>query len=224
MKNTNVSSLWAFKTMAFASLVIGILTVLLAVLAYLPGNPDFSILNTYLSDIGDTDGWPQIIFNNGTILAAPLRMIVIVLLLLVLRRYEGPRPLFEALVLFIGFVSVVGTVCMTAVPYSSAPVLHKVGIGLYFLGVVFLQSLVGFRELKIEALPQSLTILSFLIVSCFVFFLTSFILLQTGLVSRSLSVFWEWMCFFSSMIWLFGHGILLTDEKFGFGSRKAFDI
>ena len=40
-----------------------ILTILSAVFAYLPGHPHFSLFSTYLSDIGDTPGWPQIILT-----------------------------------------------------------------------------------------------------------------------------------------------------------------
>jgi hypothetical membrane protein len=57
-----------------------ILYVLAAMLAYFPGHSDFSILTTYLSDIGDTAGWPQIILNSGTLIAAPLRYLVLALI------------------------------------------------------------------------------------------------------------------------------------------------
>jgi len=59
-----------------------ILTIVGAVIAYLPGHPDFSPFNTYLSDICDTPGWPQIIWNSGTLIAVPIRYLVLVLLVL----------------------------------------------------------------------------------------------------------------------------------------------
>ena len=210
---TMFSALRAFRTIAVVSLLIGVLTVTLAVVAYVPTPPPFSIFNTYLSDIGDTAGWPQIIFNNGTILAAPLRVILVALLLIVLRGFESRRPWFEGLVLFISFVSAFGTVCMTAVPYSTGPAVHKAGIGLYFLGTVFLQGVLGFVEWKIKDLARILPVLSFFIVFCFVVFLTFYMLLQSGAGVRALSVFWEWMCFFSSMLWLLGHLVFFGREQ-----------
>lgn len=202
---TMFSGVRAFRMMCIISLTMGLLTVIFAVVAYLPVNPEFSIFNTYLSDIGDTPGWPQIIFNNGTILAAPLRVMVIGLMMLVLRGYAGRRPGFEGAVMALSLVSTIGTVCMTAVPYSSGPAVHKVGIGLYFLGAVILQSVLGTAEWRVKAFPRYLPMLSFFIVFCFLVFLVFFMLLQTGADVRALSIFWEWMCFFSSMLWLVGH-------------------
>lgn len=210
---TMFSGLRAFRIMAVVSLLVGIATVAFAVIAYVPIHPQFSVFNTYLSDIGDTAGWPQIIFNNGTILAAPLRVMVVVFLLLVLRAYHGRKPWIEGVILVLAFVSAFGTVCMTAVPYSTGPAVHKAGIGLYFLGAVFLQSVVGFIEWKIKDFPWVLPVLSFLIVFCFVIFLVFYMLLQSGSDVRALSVFWEWMCFFSSMLWLMGHAISLRGEQ-----------
>jgi hypothetical membrane protein len=62
---------------AWALLVVGAAT-----LAYVPQHPEFSLFTTFLSDIGDTAGWPQILFNSGTLIAAPIRYLVLVLLLL----------------------------------------------------------------------------------------------------------------------------------------------
>ncbi len=101
---------------------------------------------------------------------------------------------------------------MTAVPFSVAPAIHKSGIGLYFLGVVFLQSILGAKELQIKNLPRILPTLSFSIVASFLIFFTLLSLYETGKVGSSTPVFWEWMCFFTSMLWLIGHSIILGKE------------
>ena len=193
--------------------VLAILTVLASVFAYVNLNPNFSIFTTYLSDIGDTPGWPQILLNSGTILAAPLRYAVIILLVLRLRSYSEKNRYFEGAVLTIGAISTLGTLFMTAVPFSVGPAIHKIGIGLYFLGVVFLQSLVGIKELTIKDLPRSLPILSFAIVVSYLVFFVMMFLYETGNVGRNTPVFWEWMCFFTSTGWLLGHTISLGREE-----------
>jgi hypothetical membrane protein len=192
--------------------ILAILTVLTSVLAFLPTNPDFSIFTTYLSDIGDTPGWPQILFNSGTILAAPLRYIIIILLVLRLRSFSENKKSFEVAVLAIGALSTIGTVLMTAVPFSVGPAIHKSGIGLYFLGVVFLQSIVGIKEASIKELPRTLPAWSFSIVASYLLFFVLIILYETGNIGRNIPVFWEWMCFFTSMGWLLGHTIILGKE------------
>ena len=213
MNTNSISAPKTFRLIGTFTFALAILTVLTSVLAYLPVNPDFSIFTTYLSDIGDTSGWSQILFNSGTILAVPLRYIIIVLLVLRLRSFYARKKGFEIAVLVIGAISTIGTLLMTAVPFSVAPAVHKCGIGLYFLGVVFLQSMIGIKEMSIKALPRSLTAWSFSIVACFLIFFALIILHETGTVSRNTPVFWEWMCFFTSTGWLLCHSIILGNEK-----------
>ena len=199
----------AMRLTGTVSFVLAILTVFLSVLAYLPFNPDFSIFTTYLSDIGDTPGWPQILFNTGTLIVAPLRYAVILLLVLRLRSFSERTKAFEIAVLTIGAFSTMGTILMTAVPFSTAPAVHKSGIVLYFLGVVFLQGLIGQKELSIKALHRSLPIWSFTVVLTFLIFFVLVMLYQTGHVARHTPVFWEWMCVFTSLGWLLGHTLIL---------------
>ncbi|KKL66513.1 hypothetical protein LCGC14_2144250 [marine sediment metagenome] len=64
---TVISIPGALKLVGIITGTWAILVVLSATLAYLPEHPDFSLFTTYLSDIGDTAGWPQILFNSGTL-------------------------------------------------------------------------------------------------------------------------------------------------------------
>jgi len=83
---------------------LGLLVTFFATFAYLLDHPDFSIFKTYLSDIGDATGWPQIIFNSGTLISAPIRYIILVLLVLRLFQLGADRT-FAISVLLIGAVS-----------------------------------------------------------------------------------------------------------------------
>jgi hypothetical membrane protein len=217
MQTNSISTAKAFRFTGTLSLLLGILTVLTASRAFAPGHPDFSIFNTYLSEIGDTPGWPQILFNSGTLLAAPLRYALIILVVLRLRSMSERKGAFEAIFLTIGLFSTLGTVVMTAVPFSVAPAIHKSGIGLYFLGVVFLQSMLGVKELKIKNLPRALPMFSFSIVASFLVFFVLIMLYETGNLDHNTPVFWEWMCFFTSMIWLAGHSIVMGKEDIEIG-------
>jgi len=187
---------------------MGILTVLLATLAYIPANPDFSIFTTYLSDIGDTPGWPQILFNSGTLIVAPVRYLVIALLALRLHQLGAGRPFVNS-VLVIGFFSTLGTIFMTAIPFSVAPPIHKSGIGLYFFGVVILQSLVFVKEWSLKDVPRILPILSLLLVAVYLIFFVLVMLYLQGIVGRNTPVIWEWLCATTSFVWVFAQGILL---------------
>jgi len=205
---TVISIPGALKLVGIIAGTWAIMVVLAATLAYLPDHPDFSLFTTYLSDIGDTGGWPQLLFNSGTLIAAPIRYLVIVLLVLRLAQLGAGR-VFAVSALIIGFVSSSGTVLMTAIPFSVAPAIHKLGIPLYFMGVVVLQTLIGIREWSLRDVPKILPGLSFLMVVVFFIFATLVILYEQGTVGRNTPVIWEWLAFLSSVIWVFAQSILL---------------
>ena len=86
----------ALKLVGIIGGVWGTLVIVAAILAYLPEHPDFSIFTIYLSDIGDTPGWPQIFFNSGTLIAVPIRYLVLILLALRLNQLGADRAFLIA--------------------------------------------------------------------------------------------------------------------------------
>ena len=207
---TGISIPAALKLIGIISGIWGILVVLTATLAYLPEHPDFSLFTTYLSDIGDTAGWPQVLFNTGTLIAAPMRYLVIVIIVLRLTQLS-PGRVFAVSALIIGFISTCGTVLMTAIPFSVSPSIHKLGIPLYFFGVVFLQTLIFIKEWSIKNVPKVLPMLSLLLVAVYFVFAVLVMLHGKGMVSRSTPVVWEWLCFITSIIWVFAQSVLLAN-------------
>jgi len=187
------------------------LVILGAALAYLPGHPDFSPLSTYLSDVGDTPGWPGILFNAGTLMSVPLRYLVLTLLTLRLMQLGAGRA-FAAAVLIIGFASTAGTALMTATPFSVSPLAHKTGIGLYFLGVVVLQTLIGIREWNLKGVPRVLPALSFALVILYGVFATLMVLFMQGAMARTTPVVWEWLAILSSIVWMLAQSVVLGRE------------
>jgi hypothetical protein len=205
---TSISVPVALRLVGVVTGVWAIIYVLGATLTYIPGHPDFSLFTTYLSDIGDTAGWPQILFNSGTLVAAPLRYLVLVLIVLRLTQMGAGRA-FAISTLVIGFISTAGTVLMTATPISVAPAVHKSGIALYFLGVVVLQTVVFFKQWAMKEVLKILPVLSLIVVVVFLVFLSALVLYMQGTIGRGLSVVFEWLCFASSVVWLFAQSILL---------------
>lgn len=208
MNTTDIHIPSALKLVGIIAGIWGILVVLIATLVYLPEHPAFSIFSTYLSDIGATAGWPQTIFNSGTLISAPIRYLVIVLLILRLGQL-GAGHVFIVVALVVGFISTAGTVIMTAVPHNVSISIHKMGIPLYFLGVVFLQTIIGIKELSLKSVPKVLPFLCFLLVVIYFIFAILVSLHERGMVSRDAPVIWEWLAFFSSIIWVFFQSILL---------------
>jgi hypothetical membrane protein len=150
---------------------IGVLEIILSTIAYTAARPGFDLLATYLSDIGATPVWPQIFFNTGMLIVSPLRYVVLVLL--VFRLYQlGAGRAFGTTILILGVFTTLGTIIMSAVPYTVDMNIHKLGIPLFFFGVVFLQSVIGVREWQLKVVPRSLPIICFVVVAIYLAFFT----------------------------------------------------
>lgn len=187
--------------------LLGIATVVFSTLIYIRNN-EFSILTTYLSDIGATAGWPQTVFNAGMLIIAPVRYLFLILLVLQLV-HVGARRGFSSAALIIGALVVVGSIGMSAIPSSLNVPLHKTSALLYFFGVVILQSLIGSQEWR-RKVPAVLPVSSLAVVAVYLVFAVLLALVgKVEGITRNTPVIWEWLAFVSLMFWLVAHSIVL---------------
>ena len=201
----------ALRIVGIIGVVLGMATVIVSAFFYAREH-DFSIFNTYLSDIGNTAQWPQVVFNSGMLIAAPVRYLFLVLLVFQLRHVGAGRR-FSLFGLTIGALVVVGSIGMSAVPYSVNLALHKISALLYFFGVVILQSLIGAQEWRCR-LPAVLPISSVAVVAIYLIFavLLSLVGKVEG-ITRNTPVVWEWLAFCSLMLWLIAHATVLGSAR-----------
>lgn len=185
---------------------LGLSGVALATLVYAAGH-DFSIFDTYLSDIGNTPKWPMVLFNTMMLMAAPVRYAFLVLLVLSFAAMGGGRVMSTAL-LVIGVPVVLGSAGMSAFPASSDLALHEGSAMLYFFGTVVLQTLIGVQEIRLR-LPWPLAITSLSVVVTYLVFAVLLSMVGTAGVTRSTPVIWEWAAFVSLMVWLIVHSAIL---------------
>ncbi len=206
----------SLKAVGLVTGSIGVLEIVLSTIAYAAVRPGFDLLATYLSDIGATPVWPQVFFNAGMLIVSPLRYVVLVLL--VLRLYQlGAGRAFGRAILILGVFTTLGTIIMTAVPYTLDVNIHKLGLPLFFFGVVILQAVVGVREWQLKAVPRVLPILSFGVVATYLVFFTLEMLYEAGVVGRNTPVPWEWLCALSLLAWVFAHSLILGKEDTAIG-------
>ncbi len=193
----------ALRIVGITGVVLGIGIVLSSILLYVQDH-DFSLFTTYLSDIGDTPGWPQTVFNSGMLIIAPLRYLFLILLVLQLGHLGAGRG-FSFSALIIGALVVVGSIGMSAIPYSLSLALHKTSALLYFFGVVILQTLIGTQEWRCRV-PAVLPFSSLAVVVVYLIFAVLLTLVgKVEGISRNTPVIWEWLAFCSLMFWLIAH-------------------
>lgn len=201
----------ALRIVGIIGVMLGIATVILSTFLYVQEH-DFSIFNTYLSDIGNTAEWPQVVFNSGMLIIAPLRYLFLVLLVFQLGHVGAGRG-FSLLTLSIGALVVIGSIGMSAVPYSLNLALHKMSALLYFFGVVILQSLIGVQEWRCR-LPAVLPISSVAVVAIYLIFAVLLSLVgKVECITRTTPVIWEWLALCSLMFWLIAHAIVLGNVR-----------
>jgi hypothetical membrane protein len=208
---TNLSIPRTLKVIGVSGGIIGILGIILPVIAYAPGHPGFLPFTTYLSDMGATPVWPQILFNTGMLLNSPMRYLFLVLLVLRLTQLGVGRG-FGWVALIVGAISTSGTIIMSSVPYSLDATIHEIGIPIYFFGVVILQMLIGTCEWKLKAVPRILPSLCFAVLATYSVFFILVMLYESGNVSRTTPIIWEWLCAIFVLVWLFAHSLILGRE------------
>lgn len=203
--NINISR--ALKIVGLTGVALGIATVIFSAILYVQDH-DFSIFTVYMSDIGDTPVWPQVVFNTGMLIIAPVRYLFLVLLVLKLLQTGAGRG-FSISALSVGLIVVLGSIGMSAVSFWMNLALHKMSALLYFFGVVILQSLIAAQEWR-RRLPALLPITSLSVVIIYLIFAVLLTLVgKVEGITRSTPVFWEWLAFGSLMFWLISHSIML---------------
>jgi hypothetical membrane protein len=206
---TSISASASLKIIGIFGATFGLIGTFLAAVAYLPSNPGFSMFTTFLSDIGDAPGWPQILFNSTTLIMAPIRLLIIALVVICLSQI-GAGIKFAKTIMILGSISTIGTVIMTAVPFSVSTEIHLAGIPMYFFGLVVWQTIVGIKEWTLKV-PRILPVLSFLVVIAFLLFFILFILYESNIVGRTAAPIWQWAGFFLSLIWVYAHSIVFRE-------------
>lgn len=203
MSDATISVTKALRTVGTIGILLGIGTVLWSTYLYTQDH-EFSLLTTYLSDIGNTPRWPQVVFNSGMLIISPVRYLFLVLVVLQLGEMGTGRA-FSTGTLIIGALVVIGSIGMSAAPHSLSLALHKMFTLLYFFGVVILQTLIAAQEFR-RRLTLILPLSSLTVVAVYLIFaiLLSLVGKVEG-VSRDTPVIWEWLAFCSLMVWLIVH-------------------
>jgi hypothetical membrane protein len=207
MSDATIRVTKALPTVGIIGVLLGVGTVLWSTLLYTQEH-DFSLYTTYLSDIGNTPRWPQVVFNSGMLIISPVRYLFLVLVVVQLAHLGAGRA-FSAATLTIGALVVVGSIGMSVVPLSLSLALHKMSALLYFLGVGILQTVITAQEFR-RKLSMILPLSSLAVVAVYLIFavLLSMVGKVEG-VTRNTPVIWEWLAFCSLTVWLIVHSFFL---------------
>ena len=210
-KSTSINLAKMLRAVGIIGIVLGLTTVLWSLVLYAGAN-DFSFFETYLSDMGNKPGWPQVVFNSGMLLSAPMRYLFLALLVMRLMNFGASRG-FALAALITGAFVVIGSIGVSAIPYSINLKMHMMSALIYFFGVVILQTIIAAQEWR-RKLPLILPVSSILVVVIYLIFAS--LMSMAGKVegiTRATPVIWEWLAFCSLMLWLVAHTVILSRQK-----------
>lgn len=210
-KTANINIAKMLRIVGIIGVVLGLTTVLWSLYLYI-GLNQFSFFETYLSDIGNTPGWPQVVFNSGMLLSAPVRYLFLALLVMRLMNFGVSRS-FAVAALITGAFVVIGSIGVSAIPYSFNLKMHMMSALIYFFGVVILQTIIAVQEWRRKLTPI-LPVSSILVVVIYLVFATLLSMAdKVEGITRSTPVIWEWLAFCSLMFWLIAHTVILGRQK-----------
>jgi len=185
--------------------------VFVALLIYLPVDPNFSILSNYISDLGAGPIGSRIVFSIGMIFGA------IFLIFLVLYITEYLKKAEENYQLILGFqapaiIAEMGLILIGIFPLDRAVFfsysMHFLATVIFFSFTAISDIYLGYIEYKNNEFSKIMAIVSFFSGIFSAIFIGGFIIQESGLFDPQVFVYLsEWTFFAFVTIWLIIHGM-----------------
>ena len=213
----------------------GIATVILltfavgaSIILYMRIDPTFSFFTQYVSGLGGPPkGAPEgvdylsaKVYNLGMLLASPLRIAFLFQLILFIKK-KGAGLWLSHASFATGIVASTGFLLMALVPFSADLDLHMTGALVYFIGATSFQLIFAIAELQTQGVPRHLPVIG--LFNVIVFSVFSYLLIQVEVLlipGIPEPVFYEWMVFGSSILWVLSHCRYLIQEHTRAGRSK----
>ena len=157
--------------LAYALFVFSISFLSIAAVLYSNAESTFSLLTTYISDLGAASRDSALVFAVGMIISSPLRVVFGVYLLKYLKiRGANEKTIKNTTIAMV--IGAVGSIALAAFPHDIFRLGHMLGSLIYFVSVVIIQINISKLELRMESVPKYLPVLGILVVVSYVLFLT----------------------------------------------------
>lgn len=198
--------------LAYALFVFSLGFLSIAAVLYSSAESTFSLLTTYISDLGAASKDSSLVFAVGMFISSPLR-VVFGLYLLKYLEIRGANKKTLRNTAFAMVIGAIGSIALAAFPHDVFRLGHMLGSLIYFLSVVFIQINISKLELRMESVPKYLPVLGIVVVVSYVLFLTFEIseIIFEGF--RYVAIFLEWLAYFTLMAWLVMHGYYIQKTR-----------
>ncbi len=184
-------------------------STIISILLYKRKDHTFSFFTHWLPTYGDTV--PKTvahIFNTNVIVLSPLMALFILYLSSFLGKM-GAGMYLISIVMIIGCTASIGQFFVGIIPANYSYKMHAFAALFFFGGTALYGILISIIELMI-GLPIFIPLFGFFMALSFFTFLVLLIIINIDTKkSQSLPAIWEWLSYFSLIIWVLLHGIFL---------------
>lgn len=197
---------------AYIGFVFSIAFITIAAILYSDSVSTFSLLTTYISDLGAASRDSSLVFAVGMIISAPIRVLFGFYLLKYLESCGADNKTLKRTAKAV-VVGAIGSTVLAIFPHDVFRFGHMMGSLVYFVSVVIIQINISKLELRIESIPKYLPTIGLFVVVSYVAFLTFEIseIIFEGF--RYVAIVLEWLAYFVLMAWLVMHGYYIQRVK-----------
>ena len=215
-KKVKISISWYEKLngslVAYFGFAFSIFFLTISAMLYGNSESSFSLLTTYISDLGAASRDSSLIFAVGMIISAPVRVLFGLYLLKYLESKGGKSKTLKNTAKAV-IIGAIGSIALAVFPHDVFRIGHMLGSLIYFVSVVIIQINISKLELRLKNTPKYLPILGILVVISYVLFLTFEISEIAFEGFRYIAIALEWLAYFILMMWLVTHGYYIQKTK-----------
>ncbi len=198
--------------LAYTLFIFSVIFLTIAAILYSNADSTFSLLTTYISDLGAASRDSSLVFAAGMIITSPLRVVFGLYLLKYLEiRDSDSKTLKNTAVAMI--IGALGSIALASFPHDVFRIGHMLGSLVYFVSVVIIQINISKLEMRINNMPKYLPALGILVVVSYMMFLTFEISEIVFEGFKYIAIGLEWMAYFVIMVWLVMHGYYIQKTK-----------
>ena len=196
---------------AFLGAGISLISIFIAIILYVAVDPNFTIMTHYISDLGDGRNYSNVVFNISHIIMGIIFIFSFYYLSMFLRNKEAQFSTWYAFMG--GFLYSLGLILVGIFPSKMAYEIHIIGAAFVFFGMFFSYVFYGISEFKISEINKKLAILGFIFSPLPIIFMSFLLLHFTVGFPLKITLFIEWITYFTMLSWIIIHGIYTLNSK-----------
>ena len=194
----------------FIPLILSLVSTITAIFLYISEDETFSFFTHWLPTYGKTVPLPAAhVFNTGIIIISPMMLMAHWVIYRFLRKTGARQGIIKA-AFVAGCVSSLGEFLLGVIHADVNFTGHLIAALFFFIPALLFGLLYAVAELKLSKLPGRLGLSGLLLAGCF--FVFTFLLIITQInteLDPNLPALWEWISYFSLLLWSGLHGLYL---------------